>query len=266
MRKFEFRPEGWDLESNGINNNDLLEIMNQNKTIQGLVESCDEDYNLHVKFGNGLNGIMPRNEVEGINVNEDGLAKEKVCFGKVNRFVQFKIKQIDGDIPILSRREVQNEMLSYIKNELKPGEIVKGIVKGLTKYGAFIEIGGGIVGLAYIEDLSVARTKNPEDRLKIGQKVNIMVKSINKENNRINLSYKEMLGTWEENADKFRQGMKTKGIVRETEKNKKGIFIELMPNLVGMAEYKEGLQYGSLIDVSIKKIDYDKKKVKLNYC
>ena len=51
----------------------------------------------------------------------------------------------------------------------------------------------------------------------------------------------------------------------ETEKNKNGIFIELLPNLVGMAEYKDGLEYGQNIDVMIKKIDYDKKKVKLAY-
>lgn len=90
-----------------------------------------------------------------------------------------------------------------------------------------------------------------------------MVKSINKEDGRIILSYKEMLGTWEENAKMFSVGMKTRGIVRETEKNKNGIFIELMPNLVGMAEYEEGLEYGQRVDVYIKKIDYGRKKVKL---
>ena len=57
--------------------------------------------------------------------------------------------------------------------------------------------------------------------------------------------------------------MKVQGIVRETEKNKNGIFVELTPNLVGMAEYKHGLNYGEKVDVIIKKIDYDKKKVKL---
>ena len=57
--------------------------------------------------------------------------------------------------------------------------------------------------------------------------------------------------------------MNTKGIIRETEKNKNGIFIELTPNLVGMAEYKEGLKYGAKVDLYIKKIDYDKKKVKV---
>ena len=77
------------------------------------------------------------------------------------------------------------------------------------------------------------------------------------------MSYKETLGTWEENVKKFNSGDKVKGIVRETEKNKNGIFIELTPNLVGMAEYEEGLQYGQNVDVYIKKIDNDKKKVKL---
>ena len=59
------------------------------------------------------------------------------------------------------------------------------------------------------------------------------------------MSYKETLGTWEENANSFIKGMKTTGILRETEKNKNGIFIELTPNLVGMAEYKDGFEYRS---------------------
>ena len=62
---------------------------------------------------------------------------------------------------------------------------------------------------------------------------------------------------------KFLVGTKVKGIIRETEKNKNGIFIELTPNLVGMAEYEEGVEYGQTVDVYIKKIDENKKKVKL---
>ena len=77
------------------------------------------------------------------------------------------------------------------------------------------------------------------------------------------MSYKETLGTWEENAEKFSTGMKVQGIIRETEKNKNGIFIELTPNLVGMAEYTEGYEYGQKVNVYIKKIDKEKKKVKL---
>jgi small subunit ribosomal protein S1 len=137
------------------------------------------------------------------------------------------------------------------------------MVKNIKPYGAFIEIAGGVVGLAHIEDLSIARIKTPSERLKIGQKVEVVVKSIDRRTGKVILSYKETLGSWEENAKMFTTGMKAKGIVRETEKNKNGIFIELTPNLVGMAEYEEGLQYGQTVDVYIKKIDNERKKVKL---
>ena len=69
--------------------------------------------------------------------------------------------------------------------------------------------------------------------------------------------------TWGENVSNFKEGMTVKGIVRDAEKNKNGIFIELTPNLVGMTEYTEQLKYGQTVDVCIKKISPEKKKVKL---
>lgn len=253
MSTFKFFPEGWKSE----------EIEDTKDILQGIVKNCDKDYNLHVELKNGIYGIIPRQEIEAINVDEKGYPKENLCIGKVHKYVQFKLKEKDGDKLIFSRKDVQQEVLNSVKTDLKVGDNIKGIVKNITPYGAFIDIGGGVVGLAYIEDLSVARIKTPYERLKIGQNVNIVVKSINRETGKISLSYKDTLGTWEENAKKFSVGMNTKGIIRETEKNKNGIFIELTPNLVGMAEYKEGLKYGEKVDLYIKKIDYDKKKVKV---
>lgn len=253
MSTFKFFPEGWKGE----------EIEDTKDILQGIVKNCDKDYNLHVELKNGMHGIIPRQEIEAINVDEKGYPKENLCIGKVHKYVQFKLKEKDGDKLIFSRKDVQQEVLNSVKTDLKVGDNIKGIVKNITPYGAFIDIGGGVVGLAYIEDLSVARIKTPYERLKIGQNVNIVVKSINRETGKISLSYKDTLGTWEENAKKFSVGMNTKGIIRETEKNKNGIFIELTPNLVGMAEYKEGLKYGEKVDLYIKKIDYDKKKVKV---
>ena len=253
MSTFKFFPEGWKSE----------EIEDTKDILQGIVKNCDKDYNLHVELKNGMHGIIPRQEIEAINVDEKGYPKENLCIGKVHKYVQFKLKEKDGDKLIFSRKDVQQEVLNSVKTDLKVGDNIKGIVKNITPYGAFIDIGGGVVGLAYIEDLSVARIKTPCERLKIGQNVNIVVKSINRETGKISLSYKDTLGTWEENAKRFSVGMNTKGIIRETEKNKNGIFIELTPNLVGMAEYKEGLKYGEKVDLYIKKIDYDKKKVKV---
>lgn len=152
---------------------------------------------------------------------------------------------------------------TFTEDNMYEGQVLNGTVTNIKQYGAFIELENGITGLAYIEDLSVARIKTPEERLKIGQNLNVMVKSIDREQNRVMLTYKELLGTWEENAQKFQERTKVKGIVRETEKNKNGIFIELAPNLVGMAEYMEDLEYGQEVDVYIKRIVPEKKKIKL---
>ena len=146
---------------------------------------------------------------------------------------------------------------------LEKGQIVEGTVTGIKPYGAFVKMDNGYSALVHIEDMSVARIKSPEERLKIGQKANFMVKSIDKENLRILLSYKELLGTWNENAEKFKEGSVVTGIARETEKSKNGIFVELAPNLVGLAEYKEGIEYGQDVNVYIKKIIPEKQKVKL---
>lgn len=147
--------------------------------------------------------------------------------------------------------------------DVKQGQIVDGTVTGIKPYGAFIKIDNGDDALVYIEDLSVARIKTPNERVKIGQKIKCMVKSVNEKTGQINLSYKDCLGTWDENASKFREGMIVKGIVRDIEKNKNGIFIELTPNLVGMTEYTENIEYGQIIDVYIKKILPEKRKIKL---
>ncbi len=133
----------------------------------------------------------------------------------------------------------------------------------MRKFGAFVEIGGGIVGLLHIEDISVSRIKSPEERFYIGQKINVMIKSIDTDNDKIVLSYKELLGNWEENIEEYNEKTIVEGIVKETDKYKNGIFIELKPNLVGLAEYKEGLEYGQKVNVYIKKIIKDRKKIKL---
>ena len=150
-----------------------------------------------------------------------------------------------------------------IRDDLEENMVVEGVVKSIQPYGTFIEIEGGIVGLLHIEDISVARIKSPSERFKIGQKVKVVVKSIDREENKLVFSYKELLGTWEENAKMFQKGTKVIGIAREVEKNHNGIFVELKPNLVGMAEYKENIEYGQNVEVYIKNIIPEKKKIKL---
>lgn len=259
-----FIPEGWNESNFNITEEQLTNAITTGEILQGKVSKCDSNYNLYVDLGNNRIGVIPREEVEAVNVDETGFPKPNICTSKVNKFVQFKVKDIDSkNNYILSRKSVGKDALNWITNELQEGMIVNGIVKSMQPYGVFIEIGGGIVGLLHIEDISIARIKTPAERLKIGQKINVMIKCIDRKLERVILTYKELLGTWDDNVKYFVEGETVTGIARETEKSKNGIFIELKPNLVGMAEYKEGIEYGQSVDVYIKKIIPDRKKIKL---
>ena len=87
-----------------------------------------------------------------------------------------------------------------------------------------------------------------------------MVKAID-ENGRITLSQKELLGTWEENASKFAPGETVPGVIRSVEEY--GIFVELAPNLAGLAEYVSGPREGDSAGVYIKSINPERMKIKL---
>ncbi len=259
-----FIPEGWASAPQAFSLEELSKASVNGEIIQAKVSRCDSNYNLYVDLGNNITGIIPRDEVEAINIDETGFPKPNICKSKINKIVQFKVKDTSKkDTVILSRKAVGKEAINWMKNELKEGMLVYGIVKNIRPYGAFVEIGGGIVGLVHIEDISVARIKTPYERFKIGQKIKIMIKSIDRKTNRVILSYKETLGTWEENVKEFEEGMIVSGIAREKEKNKNGIFIELKPNLVGLADYKDNIEYGEDVRLKIKKIIPDKKKIKL---
>lgn len=265
MKEQKFMPEGWQTEfATPITEQILNQAFVSGEVMQGFVTKCDSSYNLYVDLGNNKKGLIPREEVEAINVDETGFPKPNICMNKVNKVVQFKVKDMPkDDYVILSRKEVGQEAINWLKNDLQEGMIVHGIVRNIRPYGVFVEIGGGMVGLLHIEDISVVRIKSPAERFKIGQKIDVMIKYIDKKENRFLLTYKELLGTWEENIKDFSEGDVVTGIVREIEKSKNGIFIELKPNLVGLADYKEHLEYGQKARVYVKRIIPDKKKVKL---
>jgi len=257
-----FIPEGWERDDTTIVFNDLKLAKDEGRIIQGLVTKCDQDFNLHVTFGNNITGMVPRSEVENFNLAEDGLPRPSICINKVNKIIQFKVQDTSEDV-ILSRKAVGEDAGVWIKSELEVGQLLKGIVRNVQSYGAFVEIGGGAVGLLHIEDISIARIKSPLERFKIGQRINVMVKTIDKQTGRLILTYKELLGTWEENIKDYEEGSTVIGIAREIEKANNGIFIELKPNLVGLADYKDGIEYGQKLSVYIKKIIPEKKKIKL---
>lgn len=264
MKYQKFIPEGWYIDKRTIDGSLLNKAMQTQEILEAKVVKCDDNFNLHVQFGDDRIGIINRSEIELTASNNDTTFKENISTSKINKYVQFKVKGIDeSNNYILSRKDVEKDAMNWIKDEVQEGNVLKGIVKSIQPYGAFIEIGGGVVGLLHIEDMSIARIKTPKERVRIGQKINVMVKSIDREQNKIILTYKELLGSWEDNIKGIEEGSTIIGKAREVEKSKNGIFIELKPNLVGLAEYKDGIEYGQNVNVYVKKIIPEKKKIKL---
>lgn len=189
-----FIPEGWEESTKAFSLEELNKLSVTGDILQAKVVKCDSNYNLYLDLGNNITGVIPRDEVEAINIDETGFPKPNICTSKVNKIVQFKVKDITkNDTVILSRKAVGKEAVSWVKDELREGMCVYGIIKNIRPYGVFVEIGGGVVGLLYIEDISVARIRSPYERFKIGQKVKVMIKSIDRKTNRVILTYKELL-------------------------------------------------------------------------
>ncbi len=124
------------------------------------------------------------------------------------------------------------------------------------------DIGGGIPSFIGIENISVSRIQHPSDRFHVGQLIPAVVTGIDHTLRRISLSHKELLGTWEENAAFFNAGDTVEGIVRGIEPY--GVFIELSPNLSGLAEPHDDLHEGQRVCVYIKSIIPEKTKIKLS--
>ena len=164
-------------------------------------------------------------------------------------------------MPNETKQEMKQQNRRFY-DKLHKGMIVKGRVKNIQPYGAFIELQKGIVGLLHIEDISVCRIHSPADVMKVGDVIVTKVKSYDKDTGRISLNYKDLLGTWEENVKEIEEKTIVKGIVRNREKF--GVFIELRPNLVGLAEDKKlTVSYGDVVEVYIKKISPETRKIKL---
>jgi len=131
----------------------------------------------------------------------------------------------------------------------------------LERFGAFVDIGCGVPSMIGIEKLSISLIPHPDRRFAVGQEIYAVILSSDKARGRVVLSHRELLGTWLENAGKFAQGMTVRGIVRGIKDY--GIFIELTPNLSGLAEPRSDLCEGEWVSVYLKAILPDSMKIKL---
>ena len=231
--------------------------------LEGGAVLCDHNFNLHIELGANIRAIIPKEEAQYLSKDEH--PKDIAILTRVGKTVCFKVigfeKLHSGEtLAILSRRAAQKEcMLNYIST-LVPGDIIPTKITHLESFGAFVDIGCGITSLLSIDTISVSRISHPSARLSQGDLIHTVVKSID-DRGRIYVSARELLGSWEENASLFDEGQTVKGIIRSVENY--GVFVELRPNLAGLAEYRDDARPGQTAAVYIKSIIPEKMKIKL---
>lgn len=230
------------------------------EVFRAMCTKCDEHHNLHVEL-DGIKGIIPREEAAiGI---ADGKAKEIAILSRVGKPVCFQILGFDREgNAILSRKAAQLEARSYFLNALRPGDVIPVRIQSVADFGLFCDIGCGFLALMPIERCCISRLRSCADLYHPGQEICASVWKIDDASGRILLSGRELLGTWEENAEGFRQGQTVPGIVRSIMPY--GIFVELTPNLSGLAEPAAEVRVGDAVSVYLRAILPAKHKIKLN--
>ena len=229
---------------------------------EGTAVKCDSDLNLWVDYC-GIKCKMPREEVNYLFPGEKD--KDIAVISRVGKPVCFKVIGINKnprgeDELLISRRQAQIECLQEYIEKLTVGDIIDARVTHMEQFGAFCDIGCGVISLLSVDCISVSRISHPRDRFEIGDSIRAIVKSRN-DDGRIFLTHRELLGTWEENAAMFSQGQTVAGVIRSVESY--GVFIELTPNLAGLAETRDDVFPSQPAAVYIKSILPERMKIKL---
>jgi small subunit ribosomal protein S1 len=195
----------------------------------------------------------------------------------VEQKLSFKVIKIDkerGNIVISRKAYLEEHLKQNIKDSkknLKEGKSVMGIIKNITDYGAFVDL-GTIDGLIHLTDISWKRINHPSDFLKIGQNIKVKILKCDAESNKISLGIKQLSkDPWEKIEKKYKEGKKYSGKVSKI--TDYGAFIVLEDGIEGLIHVSEMtwdkkktnpndiVSMGDLVDVTILELDLEKRKL-----
>lgn len=248
---------------------DLEKMMNNNERVNGVIFG-------RVKGGftvdlNGAIAFLPGSQIDIRPIKDIS-----PLMGISQPFQILKMDKVRGNI-VVSRRVVLEETRSAARAELidtiKEGAVVEGIVKNLTEYGAFIDL-GGVDGLLHVTDISWKRINHPAEVLSLGQTVKVQVIKFNEDTQRISLGMKQLENDpWQVVADKYKVGEIYKGKV--TNITDYGAFIELEDGIEGLVHVSEmswtrkNVHPGKIVstsqevDVKVLEVDAEKRRISL---
>ena len=212
---------------------ELTNAMNQKKQVNGIIFG-------KVKGGftvdlNGITGFLPGSQVDVRPVKDIG-----PLMGIPQPFMILKIDREQGNI-VVSRRAIlegsRNEERDEVLSSIHENDVLEGVVKNITDYGAFIDL-GKVDGLLHVTDISWGRINHPSEVLTLGQTVKVQVIKFNPENKRISLGMKQLESNpWVGIEDRFPRGKKLNGKI--TNITDYGAFIELEPGIEGLVHVSE---------------------------
>ncbi len=250
--------------------NELEEAAETGQNMEGIVKEI-VPAGIIIELGSSLEGFMPGSlvDVRYIPDFQQFLGQE----------FSFKIIELnrERDKIILSRKQMLEEEAEKQKQEtlanLKEGEIIPGVVKRLTDFGAFVDV-GGIDGLVHISEISWQRVGHPQDVLKVGEEIEVKVLEIIPERERISLSLRQAQpDPWTKVDEEYTVGEIISGKV--TRIVNFGAFVELFPGVEGlvhisqMADFhvkhpSEIVQEGEVVETKILDINVDSKRISLS--
>jgi len=224
-------------------------------------------YGVFVELEKGIEGLIHVSEISwqkrNINTQEmfavgDMVEVQVLTIDKDNRRISLSIKQLEGN--------------PWLEAEAKfpVGSKVSGKVSGFTDFGAFVELDGNLDGMIHVSDMSwTRRVMNPQELLKKGQKIDTMVLSVDAQNKKISLGYKQVLeNPWSKIAQDYPIGTVREGEV--TSKNNFGVFVRFDNDYEGLLymneipkEEFEKINIGDKINVKIIKVDVEQMRIGL---
>lgn len=243
--------------------NAVKQAIRMQSILEARVIKCDSENNLTIDIGKNIIGIIPFDELE--HHPDNSPIKVASATSKINRHVKYipiSVRQEDGVFIVdCSRKQVQKICYdNYIAN-LTPGDVIDAYVLKIMNYGIFCDIGCGIVALLPTNNISVTHIVNPTIELKGISTLKVVVNSID-ENYRVELTHKELLGTWLEESADFSEEDLVYGTVLSVEEY--GVFIRLSQNLSGLADVTDlELKPGDLVSARIQTIQDKNMKIKL---
>lgn len=210
----------------------ILQACQQGGIVEGTIKSI-------VKGGFivniGVDAFLPASQVD--------VAPLKDLESYIGQTYRFKVVKLNPERHniILSRRELleqeRAERRAKLLAELTPGDIVKGVVKNITDFGAFIDL-NGIDGLLHITDMSWGRINHPSELLKVGDEIEVVVLDVNREKERVSLGLKQKTpNPWENIQEKYPVGSRVRGKVVSLAPY--GAFVQLEPGVEGLVHVSE---------------------------